>query len=330
MISSNHGNPHLVDGSKFWAVVIGIDNYAHETQLRGCVSDAISVSRYLIENLGVEENHIQLLLSTTSESLDYTLGAAHILATRANIVDTLLGLSTNVDITKDDNILISFSGHGASYRCEDYYSERAGIIDALCPADRDPANGIPDISDRELSTILAEICRTKGHHITVILDCYHASGATGDVEAGRSMALARQAKHLDGLAARVAIEAMFTAANTRLAQLTTANGPHRYQSVKEENWQAQSKETHVLLTACDAFEVAPEDEGQGGLRHYGVFTRALLDKLEKIDQSRDPLPTYIGLIGDLPENDFDQFPWVVGDRRNQRLWYTDCCPVPRI
>ncbi len=179
--------------------------------------------------MGVDANHIQLLLSTTSESLDYTLGVAYIPATRANIVNTLLGLSTNVAITKNDNILILFSGHGASYKCEDYYSEQAGIIEALCPADRDPANGIPDISDRELSTILAEICRTKGHHITVILDCCHASR---DVEAGRSMALARQAKDLDGLAARVAIEAMFTAANTRLAQLTTANGSHRYQSVK--------------------------------------------------------------------------------------------------
>ncbi|PBK91794.1 hypothetical protein ARMGADRAFT_867604, partial [Armillaria gallica] len=164
------------------AVVIGIDDYVKEEKLRGCVSDATSVYRYLNTNMRVDASHIQLLLSTTPQSLNHTPGAVHSAATRANIVDSLIGLSTDDAIGKDDNILIFFSGHGAVYECKDFYPTgpaRRGTIEALCPTDRDPAapNGIPDISDRELATIVAEICRTKGHHITIILDCCHASGA---------------------------------------------------------------------------------------------------------------------------------------------------------
>ncbi|KAK0183672.1 hypothetical protein F5146DRAFT_905766, partial [Armillaria mellea] len=102
-------------------------------------------------------------------------------ATHTNIVDALLCLSTNPQIWNGDNIVIYFSGHGVSYWCCDYDPYRGtiaemGTIEVLCPMDRNShrkeANKlIPDISDREFSTILAEIYQTKGHHIMVILDC---------------------------------------------------------------------------------------------------------------------------------------------------------------
>ncbi len=61
------------------------------------------------------------------------------------------------------------------------YDETA-YIETLCPIDRDTldANGvlIPDISDRELNTLLTQISREKGHRITVILDCCHSGGVS--------------------------------------------------------------------------------------------------------------------------------------------------------
>ncbi|KAK0238419.1 peptidase C14, caspase domain-containing protein, partial [Armillaria nabsnona] len=178
--AADHSTP-LRDSRQFWAVVVGIDAYpTKKNVLRGCVSDAIKVFEFFTSNLGILTDHITLLLARTTK-----------LATRANIINTLLGLSTNSQIQKGDNLIIYFSGHGAVYRCSDHpgYSQdppaSAGTIEALCPMDRKVKGftfkgrkPIPDISDRELHTILAEISRTKGHHITVILDCCHSAGLT--------------------------------------------------------------------------------------------------------------------------------------------------------
>ncbi|KAK0213453.1 hypothetical protein DFS33DRAFT_1226655, partial [Desarmillaria ectypa] len=107
--------------------------------------------------------------------------------TRANIIHTLLRISADTRINKGDNIVIYFSGHGSKYLCSDYPHYRGtiagkGTIEALCHIDRDTLdkNGItiPDISDREINTILSEISRTKGHRITFILDCCHSSSLT--------------------------------------------------------------------------------------------------------------------------------------------------------
>ncbi|KAK0493114.1 hypothetical protein EDD18DRAFT_1010255, partial [Armillaria luteobubalina] len=93
--------------------------------------------------------------------------------THANIVNAILGLSTNSDIQHGDNIIIYFAGHGTRYK-------------SLCPMDRaspkstNSANvsehPVPDISNREINTILTEIACKKGDHIT--LDCCHSASAT--------------------------------------------------------------------------------------------------------------------------------------------------------
>ncbi|KAK0432993.1 peptidase C14, caspase domain-containing protein, partial [Armillaria borealis] len=155
------------------AVVIGIDGY-ETSALRGCVSDAKMVVEYLTSNLHVPGNHIQLLLRISKP-------------TCANIIKAILGLSTNTDIQHGDNILIYFAGHGTTYECADYpqYEKETaaalGTIEALCPIDRrfkPTATGIPDISDREINTILAEIAKKKGNHTTFILDCCHSFSIT--------------------------------------------------------------------------------------------------------------------------------------------------------
>ncbi|KAK0452853.1 peptidase C14, caspase domain-containing protein, partial [Desarmillaria tabescens] len=160
---------------QFWAVLIGIDAYP-TTPLRGCVSDAREMAKYLIGDLGVPEDHIQYLLGNDSS-----------IPTRDNIIKTLLGLSTDDRIRKGDNIIIYFAGKGSIYLNRDYFPkgtlEWYGSNIALCPVDRTTPhdNGvgvIPDISDREINIILSEIAGTKGCHITVILDCCHSSGAT--------------------------------------------------------------------------------------------------------------------------------------------------------
>ncbi|PBK82969.1 peptidase C14, partial [Armillaria gallica] len=159
--------------SRVWAVLIGINVYSSSdcSPLRGCVNDVETVVKFLVQDLGMSEENIKCLLKRDVDS-----------PTRDHIIDALLNLSTKPEIQYGDNIIIYFAGHGSSYKCSDYYigggTSAEGYIEALCPMDRNASgtdlstdSSIPDISDREINTILTEICRTKGPHITFILDC---------------------------------------------------------------------------------------------------------------------------------------------------------------
>ncbi|PBK81661.1 hypothetical protein ARMGADRAFT_1020161 [Armillaria gallica] len=71
-----------LDGSRFWAVLIGVDGDPHYP-LNGCMSDAELIEKYLIEDLGVPSYHIQRLLGPTGETTDGSISP-----TRANILKT--------------------------------------------------------------------------------------------------------------------------------------------------------------------------------------------------------------------------------------------------
>ncbi|KAK0219275.1 peptidase C14, caspase domain-containing protein, partial [Armillaria nabsnona] len=156
--------------SRFWAVLIGINEYA-SYPLRGCVPDARLMEKYLTEDLRVPRDRIQLLLDSTE---DASL-IVPIYPSRAHIIDALLSLITNPEIEYGDNIIIYYSGHGSYYPYHTEEDEEPEYIETLCPIDRDmhgeDDKPVPDISDRELNTILTLISQAKGNRITLILDC---------------------------------------------------------------------------------------------------------------------------------------------------------------
>ncbi|KAK0488473.1 peptidase C14, caspase domain-containing protein [Armillaria novae-zelandiae] len=315
----------IVDGRRFWAVLIGIDAYPKDP-LRGCVSDAINFFRFLTKRMSVPPNHIDLLLGTRNATPHPLPGVKCTSATRTNIVDTLLSLSTNSQIQYGDNILIYFAGHGAVYRCRDYteydFPADQGTIEALCPVDRNPIASdkdkrIPDICDRELSTILSEICRTRGHHITVILDCCHSAGATRMIPTPKPEELVRRAEKVD---APYAITDMFAAGEKRLKELKDGHGVLRYKPISAGDWTQESKKAYVLLAACKSYGLAKEVPGDGNAYH-GVFTQALLQKLGEAAKVGE-LPTYVDLARHLTQISPDLYPEVNGDHRNMRLWFT--------
>ncbi|KAK0492707.1 caspase domain-containing protein, partial [Armillaria luteobubalina] len=164
--------------SRFWAVLIGIDAY-QSNPLHGCVSDASSMKRFLTEDVGVPEHHIQCLLGFENST---TGPGGPLTPSRTNIVHTLRSLIDNPEIGQNDNIFVYYAGHGASYNCSEHSSTaESGCqtgscpIQALCPIDRDTMGSdehwIPDISHRELNVLLTQISLAKGHHITFITDC---------------------------------------------------------------------------------------------------------------------------------------------------------------
>ncbi|KAK0183538.1 hypothetical protein F5146DRAFT_891256, partial [Armillaria mellea] len=162
------------------AVLIGIDGYPNP--LRGCVSDALMIEKYLTDVLSIPKDRIQHLLGKRSDDSSTRISHKNSLPTRANIIDTLLGLSENPKINNGDSIIIFFSGHGSSYHCPNCYSDifqshstpdslAEGALAQECHPNR-------YISDREINNILAHIYHAKDARITIILDCCHAGGAT--------------------------------------------------------------------------------------------------------------------------------------------------------
>ncbi|PBK91745.1 hypothetical protein ARMGADRAFT_481660 [Armillaria gallica] len=296
---------------QFWAVVIGIDEYPiAQDALYGCVCDATNVFKYLTTNMGVPEDHVKLLLGPQPSNMCNILRP-----TRATIINTLLALSTDPQINKGDNIIIYYAGHGTVYHCRDHPAFASGpyasdTIEALCPMDRntieannDNCKPIPDISDRELYTILGEICRTKGHHITVILDCCHSASVTR-VPEGSIQELRRRARPLSG---PTSIADMLAVADKKLGEeLKTDDGSPRYPSVSAADWTVDvPAASHVVLAACRSYEYATESI---------IANPADL---------KGALPTYRELVSGLPANSCEQHPIVAGKYMNGPLWYMD-------
>ncbi|KAK0472110.1 hypothetical protein IW261DRAFT_1571356 [Armillaria novae-zelandiae] len=97
-----------VDGSRFDAVLIGIDEYA-SYPLQGCVSDVRSMEKYLVESLGVPRDRIQLFLG----SREHMSPGDPMYPSRAHIIDTLLSIIHNPEIIYGDSIIIFYAGHGS-------------------------------------------------------------------------------------------------------------------------------------------------------------------------------------------------------------------------
>ncbi len=297
---------------RIWAVLVGIDGYA-SYPLRGCVADALTMEQYLVEDLLVPRERIQRLLGPANN----TPTNMSSIPSRVNILSLLLSLIANPDIEHGDPIIIYFAGHGSRYPLsdedddpdfdEDEHSQK--FIEALCPVDRKTIDSsgalIPDITDRELNTILAQISRTKGHRITFILDCCHAGSVTRTSSPG-----VRTVPPLE----HVSLKNMLLAAEDALRDLPG------YRSVFAEDW-VPDMDSHVILAACMGDEVAKAKRVRKKDTSEvwgGVFTNTLVKTLRSGELGEGA--TYVDLIEALPRLRF-QTPIVAGGHENTRLWY---------
>ncbi|KAK0219723.1 hypothetical protein EDD85DRAFT_730162, partial [Armillaria nabsnona] len=159
---------------RIWAILMGIDGYL-SYPLRDCVADALTMEEYL---------RIQRLLGPACYG-DTSTDVSSI-PSRTNIISLLHSLTDNPNIERNDPIIIYFAGHGSHYpwsdddndpdfdeELNDEHSQK--FIEVLCPMDHNTLDSsgapTPDITDRELNAILAQISCTKGNRIMCILDC---------------------------------------------------------------------------------------------------------------------------------------------------------------
>lgn len=301
---------------RIWAVLVGIDGYL-SYPLRGCVADALTMEQYLVDDLLVPRERIQRLLGPARYG-DTSIDVSPI-PSRANIISLLLSLTTNPNIEYGDPIIIFFAGHGSRYPLSDDdddpgFGEReddecpSKFVEALCPMDRDTLDSsgaiIPDITDRELNAILAQISYAKGNRITFILDCCHAGSVTRTLSPG-----VRTAPPLE----RVSLKDMLLTAGEALRGLPGDR------SKFAEDWVADI-DSHVIVAACRGNEVARAQRVKGTNVWGGVFTNLLINTLRSGVLGVGA--TYEDLIKALPPLSF-QTPIVAGGHENTRLWYQD-------
>ncbi|SJL17914.1 uncharacterized protein ARMOST_21484 [Armillaria ostoyae] len=304
---SRPGDPCHVDASRFWAVLIGINEYA-SYPLRGCVPDVRLMEKYLTKDLGMPRSRIQLFVGSN----EHTSPEDPMNPSRSHIISALLSIITNPEITFGDNIIIYYSGHGSCYPPHTEEDDETEYIEALCPIDRDipGENGkpVPDISDREFNTILSLISRAKGHCITVILDCCYSGGVCRNIpEPG-----ARTSPPMT----RATLQEMLVAGEKNLMHYPG------YRSILAKDW-LPDMSSHVILAACRDYEYAKakkvkQEDGTEG--YIGIFTDSLVRVLQSDYWKKET--TYADLVHCFDKTS-QQTPVVAGNYKNARLWYQD-------
>ena len=136
---------------RIFALLIGIDNYAHETiqSLKGAVADAQSVKKLLHEKFGTPNDRIILLKDSSAKSADIT--------------NALKSLAVNPDIQACDPIIIFFAGHGTRLCVPEQWSAGSRCIQALLPYDA--FVGADPIADRTFGNLVEDIASAKENNI---------------------------------------------------------------------------------------------------------------------------------------------------------------------
>ncbi|PBK95049.1 hypothetical protein ARMGADRAFT_1163753 [Armillaria gallica] len=302
------GDQYRVDASRFWAVLIGINDYP-SYPLRGCVPDARLMEKYLTEDLGVPSDRIQLLL----RSKERTYLKDPIYPSRAHIVGALLSIITNPEIAYGDNIIIYYSGHGSYYPPHTEEDSHTDYTETLCPIDRDTldADGvpIPDISDRELNTILTLISQANGHRITVILDCCHSGGVC--------QGLPKPGVRTSPPMSRATLEDMLVVGENNLMHYPG------YRSILAKDW-LPDMNSYVVLAACRDYQYAKAKavkRADGTVAGYiGIFTDSLVRVLRSGYLKKDT--TYAHLVYCFDKTSH-QTQVIAGKHKDARLWYQD-------
>ncbi|QRV99047.1 ICE-like protease (caspase) p20 domain protein [Ceratobasidium sp. AG-Ba] len=148
---------------KIHGLIIGINKYKSPARadLDGCVSGAISVLNYLVQDLGVPRGQILTLFDEQ--------------ATRDGIITAFwTHLIHNEDIKRSDPIVIYYAGHVNSLSAPQEIYSSDGHWEFILP--HDASTLYPDgsyifgIPDRTLGALIYVLQEHKGDNITVIVD----------------------------------------------------------------------------------------------------------------------------------------------------------------
>ncbi len=249
-------------------LLIGIDAYQGGVPaLHGCVNDIDAVQRLLLDRVGVSPGDV-VRLASPHDGDAHEGDVVSAPATRENLVRAL-GALGGEGTRGDDRVFIYYSGHGVSVPVIDRRVPD-GARGRSCRSTRASQGERPmaSCSTSELSRLLGAVAK-RTHHVTFVLDCCHAGGATRD--------LAGSSRRPGALAPR----------STR--PLTLAPGPVDGSSAAGARGviaSASAADVQVVA-ACLSDEKALESDASAGRKH-GLLTHALVQALDAVAPSELP------------------------------------------
>jgi len=146
------------------ALLVGINYFDSNKELKGCINDVHNVRDYLIRDRGFPHDPSSMVILTDDQQ-DWNY-----VPTASNMLAAFQWLVSNNH--PGDSLFLHYSGHGGQVRDPDGDRE-SGYDDTICPVDYESEGQITsDTLHRVLITPLA-----PGVRLTVIFDCCHSGTA---------------------------------------------------------------------------------------------------------------------------------------------------------
>ncbi|KAL2210072.1 hypothetical protein CC79DRAFT_477514 [Sarocladium strictum] len=144
------------------ALLIGINYFGQDGELRGCINDVHNVSSFLVERYGYRREDMVILTDDQSNPVQHP--------TRANILRAMGWLVANAQ--PNDSLFMHYSGHGGQTEDLDG-DEDDGYDEVIYPVDHKQAGHIVD------DEIHARVVRPlqPGVRLTAIFDSCHSATA---------------------------------------------------------------------------------------------------------------------------------------------------------
>lgn len=139
------------------AVLVGINYFGTQAQLRGCINDVKNMRALLTERMGWSTNCIKELTDDNRSAMP----------TRSNIEAALRWLVEGVQ--PGDVLFFHFSGHGAQQE-DPHGFEEDGMNETIIPVDFKSAGMM---TDDQLSEIIVKNL-PEGVRLTAVMDCCHS------------------------------------------------------------------------------------------------------------------------------------------------------------
>ncbi len=157
--AANAAAPAVTSGyDKSWAIVIGIDDYAHWPKLQYAANDAQAIAQTLTGSFGFPSSQVIVLKNQE--------------ATRNNILAAFHDRLAHGGVGKNDRVFVFFAGHGATRKLAS-----GRDLGYIVPADSDPAQFATDAIPMTEIQDIAESLEAK--HVLFVMDaCYSGLGLT--------------------------------------------------------------------------------------------------------------------------------------------------------
>ncbi|EAU92153.2 hypothetical protein CC1G_08776 [Coprinopsis cinerea okayama7 len=284
--------PSACTGNKK-AVLVGINYFGEEGELRGCINDAMNLKNFLLER-GFEEENIRVLTDDQEDddsrpTKANIVGVSRLVPFSIPAYDAFERQIENLkwlveDPQPDDSLFFSFSGHGASVEDEEG-DEHDGNDETICPCDHEE-NGF--IKDDELHALLVPPLPI-GCRLTVIFD-YDDHG---------NIKQHSKEEHLKNIAHHVEkedVDALLKAAQS----LKLAESGLSEEIQKRDMEKKQSPADVIFLSGCQDEQTSTDDVVDG--KATGALSHAMIKVLKE-----NPNPTYQELLLSIREIMVDEY-----------------------